>query len=308
MVRTICDKTGIPFEAKSTRQINHPEVSALLNQAARNGTYTTALKVFAACKQEGMTDIDAVITRACSAMEAAYQEQVEAKAQRKQEQRDSERQRQDARRDREWTNSILRDNGYKWFDLGFKDEEDADFTNFNAVTYGRDWHLYYGDREVSVKQAMLELAWKGDRRAKNWLVEHGIAEEMPEIEKHRQDGEQSPTQEEEEQFTEEQLSYQQEAMQALQEAGLSEEAARKQAIFWSKPHNASNDELIIAPSVELHDGRLAFPAINGEFRYGILMNNEWTGIDELLAEEELLPPSFRRQLMIYGERNKRVHG
>jgi hypothetical protein len=175
MVTVICDKTGIKFEAASRRQKNHPRVSSLLNWAANTGkpgAYAVALSLFAECKAEGMTDLAAILEWVKEGVSEFNAASSEAEWQRKQQHKEDERQRRARYKERQYTNGILREGGYRWVNFGFESEEDADFTNFNAVTIGPDWHLYHGDREVTIRQAMQEMAESGNVRAKLWLEEH----------------------------------------------------------------------------------------------------------------------------------------
>ena len=175
MVTITCDKTGIQFEAASKRQKNHPKVSNLLNWAAtkgKPGAYGVALNLLSECRTEGMTDISAILKRVEDGVAEFNTAASEAEWQRIQQRKEYERQRRARRQEREYTNGILFEGGYHWINLGFDSEEDADFTNFNSVYIGKDWHLYSADhREVSVRQAMQEMA-ESNFRAKNWLEEH----------------------------------------------------------------------------------------------------------------------------------------
>ena len=65
MITMICDKTGIQFQADSKRQKNHPRVSQLRQEAAKDkhnvGTYRIALEACAEVKASGSQDIDQAI-------------------------------------------------------------------------------------------------------------------------------------------------------------------------------------------------------------------------------------------------------
>jgi hypothetical protein len=180
MVTVICDKTGVQFEAASKRQKNHPRVSGLLNEAAKSGTYGIALKELAACKADHMTDIDAVIARVDAVMHHESQVMNEAAVQRERERREREARRRAAYQERQYTNGILYEGGYHWSNLGFADEEEADAFGLIGPQYEYlqrpDWHLYASDnREVSVRQAMQEMASNGSFKARRWLEEHHVA-------------------------------------------------------------------------------------------------------------------------------------
>lgn len=177
-----CQYTGIEFEATSKRQKNHPRVSALLNDAAKAGgaAYNTAKDRLAEARAAGLTDINEVIsfvrTGAMQAQAAADQRRADNAQARK----DADKDRHYARVAREYTNSILRDGGYRW-EKTIEDEESMDFAGPNAFAaiHGswRDsatiWTLYTPDgRVVSVREAMQELAAKQNGRAVRWLSEN----------------------------------------------------------------------------------------------------------------------------------------
>lgn len=179
MVTITCDKTGIEFEAASKRQKNHPKVSNLLNWAAtkgKPGAYSVALSTFSLCKDEGISDIDAILKRVVETLAEFNEEASEAEWHRIQLKKEQERHRRARYQERHYTNGILSQGGYHWVNLGFKDEEEADAFGLIGLEYEYlqrpDWHLYSSDnREVTVRQAMQEMAER-DFRAKNWLEEH----------------------------------------------------------------------------------------------------------------------------------------
>lgn len=176
-----CQYTGIIFEAASKRQKNHPRVSALLNDAAKAGgaAYNVAKERLAQAREAGMTDIDEVIRFVLTGAMQAQAVVDQRRAEHEQERKDAAKQCHYDRNAREYTNSILRDAGYRW-EKTIEDEESMDFAGPNAfaATYGnRDyavvWTLYAPDgRAVRIREAMEELATKQNYRAQRWLDEH----------------------------------------------------------------------------------------------------------------------------------------
>lgn len=155
---TTCDKTGIQFEAGSKRQRNHPQISSLLNEAAKDkyntGAYRIALEACGEIKSNGMQDISEAI--------ALIRERMGGNTNAKLNQRAVEqRERKASREERDRVNSILRANGYRWHK---EDEESMDAFGANAFedTYGTGasaaWSLVSPDgRTVSVTQALREI-------------------------------------------------------------------------------------------------------------------------------------------------------
>lgn len=154
---TVCDKTGIRFEADSKRQKNHPRISALLNEAAKDGVYNVALSALAVVKANGGGTIDEAIvfTRQRMSGEADAKWQVKIAEERRQ------KALAEARAERKYQNGILYANGYRWHK---EDEESMDA--FGATAFeerfgshvSEVWLLTAPDgREVTVAQAMQEI-------------------------------------------------------------------------------------------------------------------------------------------------------
>lgn len=153
MVTVTCQYTGIEFEASSKRSKNHPAVSDLLNEAAKDkynpAAYRTVKDALADAKAAGMTDINEIVSyardRMNNANDAAWQRRIEDEQQRK------------ARAER---NSLLKSHGYRWHK---EDEESMDFAGAGAFEsmYGSAnavWILTAPDnREVTVAQALKEI-------------------------------------------------------------------------------------------------------------------------------------------------------
>lgn len=155
MVQITCQYTGITFDAASKRQKNHPRVSAILNDAAKGGTYGTACERLNEAREAGMLDINEVIAYVKSGVNAAAQERTNREFAARQEKRATQRAFADARAEREQTNAILRQHGYRWQKVG--DEEDMDFAGPNAGGEGY-WVLCAPDgRSVSVAEALKEI-------------------------------------------------------------------------------------------------------------------------------------------------------
>lgn len=154
---TVCDKTGIEFETDSKRQKNHPQISNLLNRAAKDGTYNAALTALAEVKSAGNMTIDEAIA-------FANQRMAETDAQRQQRRIAEEREekaRTEARLTRKRQNELLYKHGYRWHK---EDEESMDvfgataFENIYGNGVSEVWILTTtAGREVSVAQALEEI-------------------------------------------------------------------------------------------------------------------------------------------------------
>jgi len=71
-----------------------------------------------------------------------------------------EREAKEARRERAVLNSALRARGYKWVQVGFRDEEEADAFDLNLPA-GQEWQLVAPDnRSVSLSVATQEIGWE----------------------------------------------------------------------------------------------------------------------------------------------------
>lgn len=192
-----------------------------------------------------------------------------------------EREAKEARRQRAITNDLLRGRGYRWSSVGFKDEEDADAFDINAPI-GQEWQLFSPDgRAVSVKEAMLELAYAGVEFAKKWLAERGIAETVPAIEAQRQ-AEREAAEQAKAALTAEQAEIYQELKSELLSNGIDDERAERESVRLARPHLAHEDQTTIK---DLATGiRLV---LNSDLRYGVMVGGEWCGIDEVLEMPEL---------------------
>lgn len=293
MVTITCEKTGIQFEAATRRTKNHPQIMAWLSDAYKNNWLSEAEGTIREGKIQGWTTIEQFIEALRHTEQRAKESQHDTTVRENQQKRDA----QEAKRQRTITNNLLRGRGYTWRKFE-NDEEDQDF--FNVPAY--EWDLHSPDgRIVSVKEAMLELAYQNVKFAKEWLVDHKIEETTPAIEQQRQA--EAAQVEAKEEFTTTQIAYQQEAIPALMEAGLSQEQAEHEAIRFSLPHSPLEDQVIIGSTIRLQDGREVTPVINSDFRYGLMENITWWGIDEILLQYPDI--SNREMLLIYSDRNKR---
>lgn len=157
MITVKCQHTGIEFEAASKRTKMHPAISAIKNEAAKDGTYRQVMEAITAAEKETWTSIeDAVefitdmaagrITAKRNADRAAGAEKAAA-----------EKARKDAAQARKERNDKLYRNGYRW---SKETEESMDI--FGATAFdaegGNTWILTAPDgRIVTVKQAMSEI-------------------------------------------------------------------------------------------------------------------------------------------------------
>src|SRR5438270_6601715 len=110
MVKVICEKTGIEFEASSKRTKNHPSIMAVLNEASRDGWYGSALNALKAGREQNFTTVEQFI----NAMREAGQSAVAIQHAEIDERVRREREAKEARRQRAITNDLLRGRGYHW--------------------------------------------------------------------------------------------------------------------------------------------------------------------------------------------------
>lgn len=160
MITVTCDKTGITFEADSRRQKNHPKVSALLNDAARDkyntGAYNAALAAFAQVKATGGYTIDDAIAYAQAAMTGNVDAHKERQRQAAERDRQLAQAREDAKEKRRQQNEHLKAHGYRWT------KTYADFDEYEEGEPSQ-WTLFApGDVAVSVTQALDEIARGAD--------------------------------------------------------------------------------------------------------------------------------------------------
>jgi hypothetical protein len=299
-----CEKTGLEFEATSKRVRNHPTIMAMLSDAYRDGWHFDAMEAIKSGRNAGYTTIEQFVSALNDAKEqyklrtnAIYAAEMQRK-----------REAEEVRRQRHVTNSLLRSRGYEW-QRGYSDSDiENDIWNGEGEATGA-WELVSPDhRDVSVKEAMFELAFYEDAKfAHDWLAYRGIPEIAPAIElKRREEAlklEAAATQAQVVTYTDEQIAYQQEAIPAFIEAGHSPELAEKEAKRLSLPHDPWQDFVPLSEPEVLPDGRHATLVISGDLRYGALVSDEWYGIDELLEEFPDFP--LRKRLAIYRERNRR---
>jgi len=291
MVEIICEKTGITFEAENRRRKSHPTVQAWLAQAYDEGWYQQANDAIygssaRSVEKQKFESIEQFV---------AYFEQLRASALQEKQTRETaesqqKREREEAHRQRHITNSLLSGRGYTWKRYT-NDEEDIDMLGMPAV----EWDLWSPDnRIVTTQEAMQELAYQDVKFAHEWLAARNIPETMPTIEKKRQE-EAAKAQAAE--YTEDQIAYQQEAIPVFIEAGLTPEVAEREAKRLSLPHTIEEDVVRLEP-VRLPDTDAAL-VINSDFRYGILIDDEWCGIQEII--ERYPNVDFSE----YAERNRK---
>ena len=151
MTTITCQYTGIQFEAESRRTKNHPMVSALLTEAAKDrynpGAYRQAIAAFEVARQSGMTDINEVITLARDMMANGAQAARQQRESIVRQQREAD----EARHQRRAQNEHLRAHGYTW---------SKDYADFDEYEEGEPslWTLRSADnRVVTVAQALDEI-------------------------------------------------------------------------------------------------------------------------------------------------------
>lgn len=289
-----CEKTGIEFEAASKRTKNHPTIMGILSDAYRDGWHSDALAAIKNGRAAGFTSIEQFVTAMREAEEqyklrtnAAYA----AESQRK-------REAEEIRRQRHVTNSLLRSRGYEW-QRGYSDSDiENDIWNGEGEATGA-WELVSPDhRTVSMKEAMLELAFYEDAKfAHDWLASRGIAEAVPAIEVKRREDAAKAEQAQAVVYTDAQLEYQQEAIPHFIAAGMLPEIAEREAKRLSNC-TPGTDFARLAP-VRLAGAEGAI-AINSDFRYGVIIDDEWFGIEEMMHRY----PDHRALLVEYARKNE----
>lgn len=283
-----CEKTGIPFEAENRRRKSHPVVMSWLETAYKEGWYQAANDAIYGTRyteKQKFETIEQFVAYFRNLQQNALTAKREVDAAEVQRKRAAE----EAKRQRYILNRFLNDHGYFWKKFE-NDEEDQDF--FNVPEF--EWFLQNEKTQESttVKEAMIAIASAtGDERAHSWLAERGI--EIP-----AEDPAASAKEQPEPAYTDEQIAYQQEAIPALLEAGLTPEVAEREAKRLSLPHSPQADTVRLQP-VKLPAN--AALAINSDFRYGVEIAGRWHGIEEILAEH----PELGSQLTQYVERNKK---
>lgn len=295
MIAATCEKTGLTFEARSQRQTTHPQIRSWIDKSYKDGWYQACLDAIKAGREASLESIEEFIAllsetehAAVSSQHADYSAMLER-----------QRQAKEARRQRAVTNDLLRDRGYRWQNLGFKTEEEADAFDIN-LPIGNDWQLISPDgRIVTVKEAMQELAYHDVKFAKEWLATRGIAEEMPAIERERKAKQEQAEQEQcnAEQLDEESKQYFEEAQQALRDAGLEAAEARSIALRWSGPHSPASGVVSLGPDTMLDDGRHVYLAFCDDLRYGVVLDGKWRGITS-----DEIPQKIKDQLLKYTEK------
>lgn len=184
-MQVICQYTGVTFEASSSRQKNHPKVSALLNEASnkgKSGAYTIAKQELARCKEEGMDDINSIIERVRTIV-AEYndmknQAEWEAKQRARAEEKERQANRLEQRRERMLLNDFLNTGGYHWrkIAVGSDDEWRGRGSYYGGVGEfdHYEWELYGPDGlPISVTAALQAMAENGYGEARTWLEKRG---------------------------------------------------------------------------------------------------------------------------------------
>ncbi len=304
-ITIICEKTGIPFEAENRRRKSHPVVMSWLEKAYQEGWYQQANDVIYGnsvrfVEKQTFETIEQFVAYFENLQKISTQSKRESDAAESQSKRDAA----EVKRQRYITSDLLRGRGYNW-QRGYSDSDiENDIWNGEGEPTGA-WELVSPDhRTVSVKQAMLELAfYENAKFAHEWLASRDIPEIAPAIELQRRTEALKAEQVQKVVYTDEQIAYQQEAIPAFMEAGHSPELAEKEAIRLSLPHNPWEGFVFLSEPEPMPDGRHAILVINGDLRYGALVSDEWYGLDELIEEYPDFP--LYKQLELYRERNSR---
>ena len=158
----ICDKTGISFESDSKRTKNHPQATAFLDNANKDGRhYVGAYGAASDILEQVKTADFASIDEAISAAKEAYETWKTTRANPIIRKTAGDYLRESKKRNE--TNALLRAHGYLWHK---EDEESMDMfgaTAFESI-YGNAsevWVLTAPDgRAVSVSQALVEIEAK----------------------------------------------------------------------------------------------------------------------------------------------------
>jgi hypothetical protein len=171
MVQVICEKTGIEFEAATRRTKNHPTIMSWLEKSNRYDWYSQALETLTSGRKQGYTTIEQYNALFEETEKSAQEENIA----RFKVKRDEEEAAKAVRRERHITNSILREHGYRWSDLGFPEDEEID-NSYLGPTPRHDWQLFSSDdRAVSTQQAMQEIfATSQSNYAKEWLEQRNM--------------------------------------------------------------------------------------------------------------------------------------
>ena len=301
MVEIICEKTGITFEAATRRTKNHPQIMAWLSEAYKDGWLSTAESIVRDGKVQGWTDVNQFI-EALRAAESAAKDSVKAENTRRTEQEFAAK---EARRQRYITNDLLRSRGYHWKKFE-NDEEDMDFYGAPAV----EWSLWSPDnRTVTVTEAMQELAAQDVKFAHEWLAARGIAEEVPAIEKKRQE-EAAKAQEqavEQNRLEDERLTRKLAIRNELLSNGVADELAEQEAERLSRDHSASEDDVAIITESLSQDGEIRI-VMSSELLYLASIEDgirtKILTVAELLRLHDFVTAHYD-QLTRFAEKNKR---
>lgn len=151
MITVTCQYTGIEFEARSKRSKNHPLVSQFLNDANKDGrryrgAYDAAKGIFADIRNQGITDINEVMSLAADAYHS-WQENGATPVIRRTA-GDRIREQKNASRRRDAINKILKTNGYYWRKEEVGTEDDSLPGSYGAGIgefSHYEWQLYAAD-------------------------------------------------------------------------------------------------------------------------------------------------------------------
>lgn len=145
MVQVTCEKTGLTFEAKTSRTRNHPAIMNALSKAEKDGFYRNAITVLQSNKGRLGT-----IEEYVSLVENAGNAKVEAASAKFREEYAAKESAKEARREQEVLRQKLTRHGYT-FEQTMYNAGDDENDNYSVGLFGPD-----GGR-VTVEQALAEI-------------------------------------------------------------------------------------------------------------------------------------------------------
>lgn len=144
MVKVICEKTGLEFEAKTSRTKNHPQIMNIVNEASKDGWYRECLAALEEykCKFESVEEYVEILDTVRESHENKVSALWKAKVQEKFAARE-------AAREKAIRDAKLARHGYTWQRVSYPiDDEDYAYYTVLVAPDGA---------EVSVSQALAEI-------------------------------------------------------------------------------------------------------------------------------------------------------